>query len=76
MNVSAILEEVQLLADLAHEVIEANNALRLSLQYNHYHPSVKPKLEIYVKGKPPRFLPCPLKLMLSNSARKTLLKSS
>jgi hypothetical protein len=70
MNVSAILEEVQPLADLAHEVIEANNALQLSLRYNHYRPSVKPKLEIYVKGQPPKFLPCPFKLMLSYSARK------
>jgi hypothetical protein len=50
MNASAILEEIQPLADLAHEVMQAHHALRLSLQYNHYHHSTKDKLDCYIKG--------------------------
>ena len=50
MNANAILEEIQPLAELAHEVMQAHHGLRLSLQYNHYHHSTKDKLECYIKG--------------------------
>lgn len=78
MNASAILVAIQPLANLAHAVMKAHHALRLSLQYTHSHPTAKEKLESYINGN--EFI-SPLhtsqtKLTPCCRARKSLVQSS